>query len=46
MNIFRDVADIKTSDMLNLPVPGAHYHNVVVQPTEMQKEMVSELSET
>ena len=45
MNIFRDVADIKTSDMLNLPVPEAHYHNVVVQPTEMQKEMVSELSE-
>ena len=45
MNIFRDVADIKTSDMLNLPVPEAHYHNVVVQPTERQKEMVSELSE-
>jgi len=45
MNIFRDCADIKTSDMLNLPVPEAHFHNVVVQPTETQKDMVAELSE-
>ena len=45
MNIFKDTADIKTSDMLDLPVPEAHFHNVVVQPTETQKEMVAELSE-
>jgi len=45
MNMFRDCADIKTADMLNLPVPEAHFHNIVVKPTELQKEMVSELSE-
>lgn len=44
MNMFRDCADIKTADMLNLPVPEAHFHNIVVKPTELQKEMVSELS--
>lgn len=45
MNVFKEAADIKTADMLNLPVPEAHFHNVVVKPTEMQKEMISGLSE-
>lgn len=45
MNIFKAVADIKTSDQLHLPVPEAVYHNVVAKPTEIQKAMVQELSE-
>ena len=45
MNIFKEVADIKTSDQLHLPVPEAVYHNVVAKPTEIQKSMVQELSE-
>lgn len=45
MNVFKEAADIKTADMLDLPVPEAHFHNVVVQPTEIQKEMVAALSE-
>jgi N12 class adenine-specific DNA methylase len=45
MAIFRDVADIKTADMLNLPVPKAVFENVIVEPSELQKEMVVELSE-
>jgi N12 class adenine-specific DNA methylase len=45
MTMFRDVADIKTADMLNLPVPVARYENVIVEPSELQKEMVEELSE-
>jgi ATP-dependent helicase YprA (DUF1998 family) len=45
MTIFRDVADIKTADMLNLPVPKAVFENVIVEPSELQKEMVEELSE-
>ena len=45
MTIFRDVADIKTADMLNLPVPTARYETVIVEPSELQKEMVNELSE-
>ena len=44
MNMFKEVADIKTSDMLNLPVPEAHYHNVSVKPSEFQKEIVGDLS--
>lgn len=44
MTLFKQVADIKTSDQLNLPVPEAIYHNVVAQPTEIQQEMVQELS--
>lgn len=44
MNMFKEVADIKTSDMLNLPVPQAHYHNVSVKPSEFQKEIVEDLS--
>lgn len=45
MNVFKEAADIKTADMLNLPVPEANFHNVVVKPTDIQKEMVSALSE-
>ena len=45
MNMFREVADIQTADMLNLPVPEAEYHNISVEPTEMQKQMVAELGE-
>lgn len=45
MTLFREAADIKTADQLNLPAPEAVYHNVVAQPTQMQKEMVQQLSE-
>lgn len=45
MSMFKEVADIQTADMLNLPVPKANYHNVVIEPSEIQKEMVKELSE-
>ena len=45
MNIFKEAADIKTSDQLHLPVPIANYHNIVAKPTEIQKAMVQELSE-
>lgn len=45
MAMFKEVADIQTSDMLNLPVPKANYHNIVIEPSEIQKELVKELSE-
>ena len=45
MAMFKEVADIKTADMLELPVPDAHFHNVAVKPSEMQKEMVASLAE-
>ena len=45
MNLFKEVADIKTADQLHLPTPEVEYHNVVSQPTEHQKEMVKALSE-
>jgi len=45
MNMFKEVADIKTSDQLNLPVPEAKFETVVVQPSDIQKEMVKSLSE-
>ena len=45
MNLFREVADIKTADQLHLPTPEVEYHNIVAQPTEQQKEMVQVLSE-
>ena len=45
MSMFREVSDIQTSDMLNLPVPKANYHNIAVKPSEMQKEMVAGLGE-
>lgn len=43
--LFKEVADIQTSEMLNLPVPKANYHNVVIEPSEIQKELVKDLSE-
>lgn len=43
--MFKEVADIKTADMLELPVPDAHFHNVAVKPSKMQKEMVASLAE-
>jgi len=44
MNLFREAADIKTADQMNLPRPEAQYHNIVAKPTDIQKEMVEELS--
>jgi len=43
--MFKECADIQTSDMLKLPVPKANYHNISVKPSEMQKEMVANLGE-
>ena len=43
--VFKEVADIKTADMLDLPVPEAKYENIVVKPSEIQEKMVAELSE-
>ena len=43
--MFKETADIQTADMLKLPVPEAHYHSVVLKPSETQKEMVASLSE-
>lgn len=45
MAMFKEIADIKTADMLDLPVPKANYHNVAVKPSEFQRDMVAELSE-
>ena len=45
MNLFKEVADIKTADQLHLPVPEVEYHNVVAKPTEVQQGLVQELSE-
>ena len=45
MAMFKETADIQTADMLKLPVPEAHYHSVVLKPSETQKEMVASLSE-
>lgn len=44
MTMFKEVADIQTADMLNLPVPHANYHNVVLKPSEIQKDMVDGLA--
>ncbi|SHJ26275.1 DEAD/DEAH box helicase family protein [Lutispora thermophila] len=44
MNMFKEIADIKTADMLNLPVPKANYHNVAVKPSKFQQDMVAELA--
>ncbi len=44
MNMFKEVADIQTADMLQLPVPQAHFHNVAVPPSEFQREMVADLA--
>ena len=45
MSMFKTVADIQTADMLQLPVPKANYHNVVLQPSQVQRDMVKGLSE-
>ena len=45
ISVFKNVADIKTADMLNLPVPEAHYHNIALKLSEYQKEMVASLAE-
>ena len=45
ISMFKEVADIKTADMLNLPTPNADYHNVAVKPSEEQKEIVAELAQ-
>ena len=45
MSMFKEIADIQTSDMLKLPVPEAEYHNVVLKPSEQQKEIVASLSQ-
>ena len=45
MAMFKEVADIKTADMLDLPVPKAIFHNISVKPSEHQKQMVAELAE-
>ena len=43
--MFKETADIQTADMLKLPVPEAHYHNIVLKPSEAQKKMVEGLSD-
>ena len=43
--MFKEIADIKTADMLDLPVPTAVFHNISVKPSEIQKQMVAELAE-
>ena len=43
--MFKEVADVQTADMLDLPVPKANYHNIVLKPSEHQKKMVESLSE-
>jgi hypothetical protein len=45
MAMYKEVADIQTADMLNLPVPNAHYHVIATKPSEMQKEMIAGLCE-
>ena len=45
ISMFKEVADIQTADMLNLPVPEVEYHNEIAEPTEFQKDMVAELGE-
>lgn len=45
MAMFKEVANIKTADQLNLPIPKANYHTIAVKPTEIQQEMVKDLSD-
>ena len=45
MAAFKEVADIQTADMLKLPVPKANFHTEVIQPSELQKEMIKGLAE-
>lgn len=45
MSVFKNIADIQTADMLKLPVPEAHHHNIALKPSEYQKKMVEALGE-
>ena len=45
MSLFKNVADIQIADMLKLPVPEAHYHNIALKPSEYQKQIVASLAE-
>ena len=45
MAMFKEVTDIKTADMLDLPIPEVEYHNIAVKPSQIQKDMVSSLAE-
>lgn len=45
MAMFKEVADIKTGDQLDLPTPKTNYHTIAVKPTEIQQEMVKDLSD-
>ena len=45
MSMFKEVADIKTADMIDLPVPEVHYENIAVKPSDVQKDMVKSLSD-
>ena len=45
MNLFKEIADIKTADQLHLPTPEVEYHTIVAKPTKIQQEMVKALSE-
>ena len=45
MAMFKQVADIKTADMLNLPVPEVEYHNIAVKPSQVQIDLVASLGE-
>jgi hypothetical protein len=44
MNMFKEVADIKTADTLNLPRPAAHFETIAVPPSDIQQKMVQDLS--
>lgn len=45
MSVFKEVADIRTADMLKLPVPKANYHNVVIKPSAFQKQYIESLAD-
>lgn len=45
MSMFKEVADIRTADMLDLDVPKANYHNIVIQPSDFQKEYIESLAQ-
>ena len=45
MNLFKEVADIKTADQLHLPTPEVAYHTIATKPTQIQQDMVKALSE-
>ena len=45
IHAFKECADIKTADMLNLPVPEAHFHNIIAKPSDIQNDMIAALSD-